>query len=441
MKNILVIGAGRSSSSLIKYFLDRAQENNWFVIVGDIDETLAQQKVNKHTNAKAIRFDSNDIQARQKYIASADIVVSMLPAAMHFEVAKDCLLLKKNLITASYVSPEMAALHEQVKKNGLLFMNEMGLDPGLDHMSAMQIIDEIKENGGEIVSFKSYCGGLVAPQSNNNPWGYKFSWNPRNVILAGQATARYLENGKLRFLNYHNLFKSAEIIKVDGYGQFDAYANRDSLSYIKPYGIESAQTVVRGTLRQKNYCNAWNVLVQMGLTDDSFVIENANKLSYKEFTTSFIKHTTLKDYIIKELKYTKANEVLKMIDWLDLMSTKKIPLKNATPAQILQDLLEKKWLLKKNDLDMIVMQHEFVYKQKRAIKHLHSSLVQIGHNQQYTAMANTVGLPLAIGAKLILQGKIKLKGVHIPIHKEIYTPILAELKQDFGISFKEKKGA
>lgn len=438
MSNILVIGAGRSSSALIKYLLGHSNEHNWKVTVGDMDPELAKHKINNHPNGKAIAFDIKNEELRKKEIQQADLVISMLPAFMHMEVAQDCLKYKKNMVTASYVSKEMAAMDAEVKKAGLLFLNEIGLDPGIDHLSAMKIIDEIRHEGGEIVSFKSYCGGLVAPQSNDNPWGYKFSWNPRNVILAGQSTAQYLQNGRLKFVPYHKIFAHPESVKVKGHGAFDAYPNRDSLSYIKPYGIEKAKTVIRGTLRQHNYCRAWNILVQLGMADDSFVIEDAGKLSYKQFTTSFLpqEYNTLKDYIIKELNYKKAADIIKMIDWLDLMSNKKIALKRGTPAQILQDLLEKKWMLKKKDLDMIVMQHQFEYKVKGKLKKLNSSLVLIGEDQTYTAMAKTVGLPLAIAAKMILLGKIKLTGVQIPLDKKIYLPVLEELEK-YGIRFVE----
>ena len=438
MSKILVIGAGRSSSALIHYLLEHSVSNKWSVVVGDVDIKLAQQKVNNHPNGKYIQFDIQNTELRKKEINNADLVISMLPANMHLEVAKDCLNFKKNLITASNVSKEMESMQNDIRKAGLIFLNEMGLDPGIDHMSAMKIIDKIQEEGGEIVSFKSYCGGLVAPESNDNPWGYKFSWNPRNVVLAGQSTAQYIEKGKLKFVPYHKIFAFPEVIKVKGHGKFDAYPNRDSLSYIKQYKLEKAETVIRGTLRQQHYCKAWNVLVQMGLPDDSFIIENADKLSYKDFTHSFlpVKYKNIKDFLINELNYNKSSEVSKMVDWLGLESNQNITLKRATPAQILQNLLEKKWMLKKNDLDMIVMQHQFEYVLKKKKVNLHSSLVLTGEDQTYTAMAKTVGLPMAIAAKMILIGKMKSKGVIIPIDKKIYLPVLDELER-LGIIFKE----
>ncbi len=435
--NILIIGAGRSSSVLINYLLTNAQALNATITLADTDLALAQQKINKHKAGKALKLDITDATQRAAAIKASTIVVSMLPAHMHMNVALDCLQYKKNLITASYISPEMKALDPAVKKAGLLFMNECGLDPGIDHMSAMKIIDHLHAKKAVITSFKSYCGGLVAPQSNDNPWGYKFSWNPRNVILAGQATAKYLLNGKVKYINYTNLFGEAEQLSIKKIGVFDVYANRDSLSYITPYGLNKAQTVIRGTMREKNYCKAWNVLVQLGLTDDSFVIEHTNKMRVVDFTQSFLRGITLAQFI-KKCGHSTTSEVSKMINWLDLESTKKLKIESGSPAQLLQSLLEEKWKLKKNDLDRIVMHHDFEYMLKGVKYNLQSSLARIGTNQTHTAMAETVGLPLAIATKLCLQGVFKkTTGVHMPILPVFYNPILNELENDFGMQFNE----
>lgn len=435
--NILIIGAGRSSSVLISYLLTNAQALNATITVADTDLILAQQKINKHKAGKALKLDITNATERGMAIKNSTIVVSMLPAHMHMNVALDCLKHKKNLITASYISPEMKELDGAVKKAGLLFMNECGLDPGIDHMSAMKIIDHLHAEKAVITSFKSYCGGLVAPQSNDNPWGYKFSWNPRNVILAGQATAKYLLNGKIKYINYTNLFGEAEQLNIKKLGAFDVYANRDSLSYIIPYGLAKAQTVIRGTMREKNYCKAWDVLVQLGLTDDSFVIEHTNKMRIVDFTQSFLRGITLAQFI-KKCGHSATSEVSKMINWLDLESTKKLKIESGSPAQLLQSLLEEKWKLNKNDLDRIVMHHDFEYMLKGKKYNLQSSLARIGQNQTHTAMAETVGLPLAIATKLCLQGVFKkTTGVHMPILPVFYNPILNELENDFGMQFNE----
>ncbi len=440
MRKILLIGAGRSASSLIKYLLENAAAENWELTVGDISLDLAKQKINNHPKATAIAFDVNNENQRILEIKQADIIISMLPASMHYTVAKDCVTYKKNLVTASYVSRELAALNNEAVKNGVLLLNEIGLDPGIDHLSAMQVINNIKKEGGEITSFKSHCGGLVAPESNDNPWGYKFSWNPRNVILAGQTTAQYLHKGKLHFTPYSRIFTDIETVEVEGFGKFDAYANRDSLGYIQPYGIDNAKTVLRGTLREADFCAKWNCLSTLGITDDTFVIENTNQLTYREFIESFVPsaYQSFEDFLDKQLHIPVSSDKYKAIEWLGILGKQKITLAKGTPAQILQSLLETKWKLNPNDKDMIVMQHQFEYTFQSKHRKITSSLVVKGDDPTYTAMAKTVGLPMAIATKLILNNNIKAKGVVIPLTEEFYNPILSELSK-LGITFVEKE--
>jgi saccharopine dehydrogenase-like NADP-dependent oxidoreductase len=439
MTAILIIGAGRSTTSLIHYLLQQASVLQLRITVADMNLALAQEKINGFENATAIAFDITNDTQRQTLIQSHDLIVSMLPAHMHTQVAVDCVHYGKHLATASYVSKEMNALHEEATKKGVLLLNECGLDPGIDHASAMKIIDEIKGKGGHITSFKSYCGGLVAPESNDNPWGYKFSWNPRNVILAGQSTAQYLQNGELTFIPYNRLFLQTDTVYTDTHGAFDAYANRDSISYKDIYGLANIETLLRGTLRQQGYCKAWHVLVALGLTDDSFVIKNASQLTYKQLIQSFlpIKTGDVKTNLKNWIGAIFDAEVEAKFDFLELLTDKKITKTEGTPAQLLQALLEEKWLLKDGDKDMIVMQHLFEYTLNQTQHKLTSSLIVIGDDENHTAMAKTVGLPLAITIKLFLQGKFKLSGVQIPVKPEIYTPLLAEL-ETLGIVFAEK---
>ena len=335
----------------------------------------------------------------------------------------------------------MKALDKEAKAKNILLLNECGLDPGLDHASAMKIIDEIHHKGGILNSFKSYCGGLVAPESNDNPWGYKFSWNPRNVILAGQGTAQYLEDGEIKFIPYNRLYKQTNLIDIEGYGKFDAYANRDSISYIDVYGLKNIKTMLRGTLRQHGYCKAWNVFVQLGLTDDTSKITNSNSLNYTSLLASFLPPAkgTLKERLKNYVGKDWDSEIENMFDYLELFSNKAILLKEGSPAQLVQALLEEKWKLKAGDKDMIVMQHEFEYTlpSSNNVQKLDSSLVVIGKDENQTAMAQTVGLPLAITVKNFLTGKFKLSGVQIPIKKEMYEPMLKELEEN-GVVFKEK---
>jgi saccharopine dehydrogenase-like NADP-dependent oxidoreductase len=440
MTKLLIIGAGRSATTLINYLLEQSTIHKWQITVADVDLNLAKQKIANHQNATAIEFNIEDKNLRQSVIQQHDFIISMLPAFMHMPVAIDCLTFGKNLATASYVSKEMADLNVEIKKKGLMFLNECGLDPGIDHASAMKIIDEIVLNGGVVTSFKSYCGGLVAPESNNNPWGYKFSWNPRNVVLAGQSTAQYLLNGEIKFLPYNRLFKNIDVINVEGYGNFDAYANRDSLSYIDVYGLKNVKTMLRGTLRQLNYCKAWQVFVKLGLTDDGSKLIDINLKTYSDLINAFLPsgNGTLKQRLIDFVGNEWDNDIELMLEYLELFSNKPLHLSNASAAQHLQALLEEKWKLNATDKDMIVMQHLFEYKNINGeLKKVTSSLVVIGDDNINTAMAKTVGLPLAICVKNYLTGVFKEEGVVVPIKKSIYEPLLIELEEK-GIVFKEE---
>lgn len=440
MIKILIIGAGRSTVSLIDYVLKNSTIYDWKITVADVDIKLAQEKVANHPNGKAISFDIKNEEKRRLVIIDHDFVISMLPAFMHADVARDCVEFGKHMATASYVSAEMKALDSEANKKNIILLNECGLDPGIDHASAMKVIDEIKDQGGEILSFKSYCGGLVAPESNDNPWGYKFSWNPRNVILAGQGTAQYLHDAEIKFIPYNRLFTQNDVIEVDGYGKFDAYANRDSISYIDVYGLKSIKTMVRGTLRQYGYCKAWNVFVKLGLTDDSSRITHSNKLTYSSLIASFLPpgNGNTKERLKSFMGSGWDPEIEKQLDYLELFSDKKIEMEEGTPAQLLQALLEEKWKLKANDKDMIVMQHQFEYAiPGKIIQKLNSSLGVVGKDENHTAMALTVGLPLAITVKNFLIGKFDLSGVQIPTKKEIYLPLLKELDEN-KIIFNEK---
>ena len=441
MSKLLIIGAGRSSSSLIDYLLSNAKAHSWHITIADANKVAVESKISQYKDvAAAVEFDVNNAQLREELIKNSDFVVSMLPAFMHGDVARDCVRLGKHIATASYVSQDMKDLDDEAKQKNLILLNECGLDPGIDHASAMKVIHEIQDKGGKITSFKSFCGGLVAPESNDNPWGYKFSWNPRNVILAGQGTAQFIEEGKLKFIPYNRLYKHIETIEVEGYGKFDAYANRDSIGYKEPYGLNDAQTMLRGTLRFPGYCKAWNVFVKLGLTDDTYKIKNANTLTYTDLLSSFLPkgNASVKEKLVAFMGTELDAEVMTKLEYLELFSNKAITLKEGSPAELLQNLLEEKWLLKAGDKDMIVMQHQFEYELKGAKHKLNSSLVVIGDDEVHTAMAKTVGLPLAITIKNFLTGKFKLYGVQIPLVKEIYEPMLSEL-ESLNIIFSEKE--
>ena len=442
MKKILIIGAGRSSSSLIKYLSDHSEDGGWHVTVADRDEQSISERISGSKNTSALVFDALAEDQRQEQIEKHDLIISMLPASFHIHVVKDCIRLKKDIITPSYVSQEIKDLNQDAIDSGIIILNEMGLDPGLDHMSAMKVIHSVKEKGGSLDSFKSFTGGLIAPDSDDNPWHYKFTWNPRNVVLAGQGGAvKYIRNSRYKYIPYNQLFKRIEKIEIEGYGRFEGYANRDSLKYRSIYDLEDIPTIYRGTLRSSGYCKAWNALVQLGMTDDSYQIEDSANMTYRDFTNSYLAYHPSDSVELKlryVLKLDQEDEVFDKLQWLGLFEDRKIGLEKATPAQILQYLLEQKWSLAPGDKDMIVMWHQFNYSLDGKAHEIQSSLVCIGDDETYTGMAKTVGLPLAIAAKLILADKIKLKGVHLPTHKEIYNPILDELEV-LGISFNEKE--
>ncbi len=441
MKKVLVLGAGLSTSSLIKYLLDHSTANKWKIKVGDVSLAVAKEKVKNHPNGEAFQFDIFNEYQKEKEIASSDAVISMLPARFHPLVAECCVKNKVHMLTASYVSDEMKSLDKDAKMAGIAMLNELGVDPGIDHMSAMRVIDKIKKEGGKLTAFKSSTGGLIAPEYDNNPWNYKFTWNPRNVVVAGQGVSQYLLNGNYKYLPYHKLFTRTEKTSVKGYGDFEIYPNRDSLKYREIYNLKDIETIFRGTMRRPGYCSAWNVFVQLGLTDDTYVIENSENITYREFVNMFLdydKKLSVEKKLAKYCKISLNGDEMDRIKWLGLFEDNKVGLKNATPAQILQKILEEKFVLGEHDKDMIVMQHTFEYVKKAKRKKITSTLVCLGIDKEQTSMAITVGTPLAIAAKLLLTGKIKLTGVHAPVIKELYDPILKEL-EGYGIKFEEEE--
>lgn len=426
MRNILILGAGKSSTSLIDYLIEHAPIDNWEVTVASItvENALSRTKGRERTNA--IGVDLGNDTARRELIAQAEVVISMLPPSLHMMVAKDCLELEKHLVTPSYISEPMRALDAEVKKKGLIFMNEMGLDPGIDHMSAMQIMDNLRAEGKQITGFQSHCGGLVAPESDDNPWHYKITWNPRNVVLAGQGDGgiHYLEDGKQVDLKYEELFASSTIIEVDGYGKFESYPNRDSLKYISEYGLDGVETMYRGTLRVPPFCKGWNCLIKLGLTLD------------KEVPITHLLRE--ENEILKFLGITTTGGEYKLLEWLDLFRELHLYIQPAiNPAVFLQKILEDKWQIKEADKDLVVMVHQISYTENALSKKVQSSLVYTGKDSVNTAMAITVGLPVAIVTKMIMNNLVERRGVLMPKYPEIYNPILAELNRR-GITFTEK---
>lgn len=441
MKNLLILGAGLSATTMIRYLLNKSTENQWNITVGDVSLSTALSKTQGFAGARAIEFDIHNEQQKMDEIGKADVVISFLPSFLHSIVAKECLKQKKHMVTASYVSPEMKALVPEVTSAGLIFLNELGVDPGIDHMSAMKVIDHIRSMGGEILSFTSNTGGLVAPESDNNPWHYKFTWNPRNVVLAGQAVSKYIEEGTYKYVPYHQLFTRTTRSTVLNYGDFEIYPNRDSLAYREIYGLQNIPTLMRGTFRRPGYCEAWNTFVALGVTDDTYQIEGVSTMTWREFFNSYLPYDeslSLEQKMARFIRKEENSEIMQKLKWLGVFDKSPVGLDKATPAQILQKLLESKWVLDPNDKDMIVMQHKFVYKLNGKKKEIISSMAVIGKDTSDTAMAITVGMPVAIATEMLMKGRFAKPGVHIPVVPELYLPILEKL-DTYEVRFVEEE--
>lgn len=499
MKQILVFGAGKSSSALIEYFLINAVAENWHLTVVDAQLQNAQEKMGNSTNGTALSFDITDDKKRGDVIQNADVVISLMPPSLHIFIAKDCILFKKNLLTASYVDEQIHSLKSEIENAGLLFLCEMGLDPGIDHMSAKKLINSIHAGGGKITSFYSHCGGLVAPESDDNPWHYKISWNSRNVVLAGKAGAVYKKDGEEINVPYEGLFSEKRYVVVPDVETFCWYPNRDSLSYIPIYGLEETATFIRTTLRHPDFIYGWKNLIDLKLTGEEKLYETDGKTLLQFFkehmdlngfgewlqqrlheqfdsTKSLLSELVnlvkleeeasekgiepVEDFMmvddkgdlqkidIDHLKLSAAatlaermhdaNLTLKQLFYLGMDDEDTIIDKGkCSAADVLQFALEKKLMLKPEDKDMVVMLHEITYQKEGKEFKATSSFSLKGDDRKHTAMAQTVGLPLAIAAKLILNNKLQLKGLHIPIIKEIYEPVLSELKEN-DINFHEE---
>ena len=416
MKRVLLLGVGRSTHTLIKYLVEYSKKLNISILLADQTKNKFIEPYLHDQSCEFMSLDINNDSSRKKIIHNASIVISMLPPKFHFLVAQDCVELKKHLITASYVSKEIEQLDMAAKKANILILNEIGLDPGIDHLSAMDIIDSLKSKGAVIREFKSFCGGLIAPDSDNNPWNYKFTWNPKNVVLAGQSGASYLKKGTIKTLQYHEVFSHIEKVIIPNHGEFESYANRDSLHYQKKYHLADAHTIVRGTLRKVGFSEAWNVFVHLGMTSE----DTNRKVS--------------KDKFYQYLKSLNNPDIDKKMEYLNLFNDVFVYSDYQTPAAYLLEVLKNKWSLDVDDKDMIVMQHKFEYFLDKKAQNLKLSMVVKGDDSTQTGMAKTVGLPVFFACKLLLEDKIQLKGVRIPIYKEIYQPILENLKQE-GIDF------
>ncbi len=434
MKYFLLFGAGKSSIYLIEHLENYIKNKNIELIICDKNTEYMSSLFKYNTQIKLVSLDVFDQEKIQYLIRNSEIVISLLPANLHIHIAKTCLQFQKNLCTASYISDEMQALNEEVASKGLCFLNELGLDPGIDHLSAMKLFDEIKAKKGMIASFKSYCGGLVADECDGeNPWKYKFTWNPKNVVLAGQgAPAVFLSENSLKIVPYHQLFNNTVNFQFNEMSELEGYPNRDSLKYIEAYHLNGIEEMIRGTLRKKGYCSAWHLLINLGMTDNQKKLELNDNCTKKEW---FEMYLPSKDINLINHYHCNESDIQKLL-YLGLFSDEKIPSTVGTSAELLEEILKEKWVLMPEDKDLIVMVHEIKYKIDHQNYLCRSKMILKGENQLKTAMAKTVGLPLAIGSILVYEGKIQSKGVVLPNKTEFYIPILDELKLQ-GIEFEE----
>ena len=442
MKNILLFGAGKSTRSLIDYLLELSQAEGYRLTVADIDIRPDLLGVIRAGKGEFQQVDIHDDHSRSALVGKSDIVVSMVPPSMHILLARDCLSNNKNMVTASYVSEEMRALTGEAERRGLLLLNECGLDPGIDHMSAMKVIDRLRDQSLELTAFETFTGGLLAPDVNNdNPWEYKFTWNPRNVVLAGQGVVKFIQEGKYKYIPYNRIFRRTEQIFIPGFGHFEGYANRDSLKYLDIYGLRGIRTLFRGTLRRPGFCRTWDIFVKLGATDDTYLMEGVSNMSHREFINSFLQYNPRDSIELKLAHYLGLDmDGLEMarLRWSGFFEDEPVGLAKGTPAQVLEHILKKRWTLSHEEKDMIVMWHKFNYIKGNVLHEIHSTMAVTGDNGENTAMAKTVGLPVGIAVKLILKGKVNLWGVKIPIYKELYNPILEELsKLGFLVTEKE----
>ena len=437
MKKIVILGAGLVARPLVRYLLDQP---DFEVEVASRTVSKAIRLINNHPHGTAKELNLKDDAALREEISRADLVISMVPYSFHPKVAKYCIDFNKHMVTTSYVSEIMKNLDGEAKRAGILILNEVGLDPGIDHMEAMRIIHEVEEKGGEITSFISYCGGLPAPEANTNPFGYKFSWSPMGVLLAGKNSAQYIKDGQQIFISSRDLFENYNIIQIEGLGDFEGYPNRNSLPYIDLYNIKSIKTMLRGTLRNIGWCPTLKKIVDLGLLDEEK--KEWTGLTYNDFLRRLMNAPLEKDVkkaLSNYLNIKEDSDIIKRLEWLDILSDDPLLIDKGSALDILGAKMLEKLQFEKGERDMIILQHTFEASYPDGKKErITSTLIDFGIPDGDSSMARTVGLPAAISTKLILEEKIKKTGVHIPILLEIYAPILQELK-DLGIEFKEKK--
>ncbi|MCB0282224.1 MAG: saccharopine dehydrogenase NADP-binding domain-containing protein [Calditrichae bacterium] len=442
MKNVLVLGAGKSSPYLIDYLLKNAEENDWFITVGDYSLEQARKTVKSHPRGAAVLFDVNDFDMRSAQIAKNDVVVNMLAPMYQHLVALTCVRHGKHMISVSYEDSRIRDLQKDAIKKDVLILTEMGLDPGIDHMAAAAMIDDVRSKGGEITSFESYGGGLPALDSLNNPLKYVISWNPRNVVMAGQSGAQYLRDDKIKIIPHHYVFLHSWPLEVEGLGTMEAYPNRDSLNYKALYGFEKAHTVIRGTIRYPGWSETWFQIVKLGFPNEEQRIPDLKNKTWAELTEMFLPLNSsgpnIEQRVANFLNISPTGQIMQNLKWLGLFSKDKIGINVETSTQAMTHLLNEKLKLTDDIRDMVVLMHrmEVQYADKKQEERI-ATMIYNGERGGFTAMAKSVGLPAGILAKLILTGKMPLSGCHIPTHPAIYKPVMSELAE-YGFTFNEK---
>jgi saccharopine dehydrogenase-like NADP-dependent oxidoreductase len=445
MKQILILGAGQSAPYMISYLLDKAEKHDWFITVGDRDADLAKKAIKRHPRGSSLSFDINDSEMRWKQVENADVVVNFLPPSFQYLLALSCIEKGTHMITASYQDANMSHLSREAHSKGILILNEMGLDPGIDHMSAMSLIKSVRDRGGRISIFKSYGSGLSAPDSVSNPLGYVITWNPKNVVMAGENGAQYLYKGKIKVVPHHEVFQRTWPVELEGIGKVEAYPNRDSLQYKDLFGLDYVHTMIRGTLRYPGWSETWLQIVRLGLANDTIQLTNLRDINYREFVEMFLPlHTSsanLEHRVANFLNISPTGSIMQKMEWLGLFSDEPVQCKHVnTAAEVLVDLLKRKLELPEKGKDMVAIVHEleaFFPKEKNRREKTTSTFIKYGEPGGYTAISQTVGLPAAIATELLLTDKLPITGCHIPTHPTVYPLVLDALK-NMGYEFTEK---
>jgi saccharopine dehydrogenase-like NADP-dependent oxidoreductase len=443
VKQILILGAGHSSAFLISHLLGLSSQHDWRVIVADLDLELARARVGDHPGGSAIRFDVNDSTLRSAQIERSDVVINMLPPAYQGLVAWDCVNHGRHMLSVSYADQAVRDLGPDARQRGVLLLCELGLDPGIDHMSAMALIRRLQAQGGAVRGFRSYGSGLPAPDQPHNPLRYVITWNPRNVAMSGEAGAQYMENGRIKIVPFHQVFHHTWEVDVEGVGRLEAYANRDSLAYLDAFGLEGVETMIRGTLRYPGWSETWAQIVSLGLPNEKLRIPDLARRSYREVVEMFlplnIAEPRIEQRIARFLHISPTGRIMENLRWLGLFSEEPTGCPGDTAAAMLIHLLQERLPLAEGMRDVVVLVHELevVYPDgQHPSERITSTLVSTGEAEGPTAMARTVGLPTAAAAQLLLDGKLPLTGCHIPTHPLVYEPVLSELSAA-GLEFIE----